>query len=130
MVVSDFQYIEDIYFYRKVKGKGKLLILERDYSVTFRLNGNIVKYTVPAEFETDGPSVPYLVPKWIAQTGLSAALEAAVIHDHMCVVLWGKSNETAAKVFYEGLKVTSMSDFKAWYMYKSVLLGGPKWEFD
>lgn len=140
MRVSDFQYIEDIHFYRKVEGHGKFLILSRSYSVAFWLDGELVRYQVPAEFESDGPSVPYLIPKWIAQTGLSFSLEAAVVHDHMCVVksTWG--SKVAAEIFYAGMLAAipephtrkerlraKAAKVRAWGMWKAVRFGGPQW---
>ncbi len=130
MQVSNFEYIERIHFYREPQGKGKLLILEQPYTVIFRLDGRPLRYTVPAEFQTDGPSVPKWVPKWVAQTGLSIALEAAVVHDHMCVIKGPWSSKVAAAIFREGLKATSGSEFWQWYMYRAVTLAGPKWEGD
>ncbi len=130
MQVSNFEYIERIHFYREPHGSGKMLILEQPYTVIFRLDGRPVRYTVPAEFATDGPSVPYWIPKWVAQTGLSKALEAAVVHDHMCVTKGPWSSVVAADIFHAALEATSGSDFWIWYMYRAVTLGGPKWEND
>ncbi len=125
--VSEFRYTEAIYFYRLPESRGKFLILLRDYTVSFRIDDIPTTHTVPAGFETDGPSVPYFIPKWVAQTGLSAALEAAVVHDHMREIQGPWSSSVAARIFRAGLNATSIGGFKAWYMYRAVTFGGPSW---
>ena len=123
--ISDFTYIEDLHLVRFIKGTAELFYLSKDYSVLFTYNNQVIKYAVPAGAKTDFASIPSIVPNWVL-TKLDRHLEAAVVHDHMCVARNYTSKE-AADVFDAALAAAEVPTWKRVIMVKAVRLFGPQW---
>ena len=124
--VTDFQYVEDIHFYRKKTGSGKLFHLLRPYTVILVIDGREIEFTAPADMATDLASIPSIVPKWIAQK-VDSHIESAVIHDFMCNIRGPWSSKVAAEIFRVGMLKTTFPAYKREYMYRAVLHFGPQW---
>jgi hypothetical protein len=83
---------------------------------------------VPANFETDGASIPRAL--WtIVGSPFSGGnyVEAAVIHDEGCVSHkydW----QTTHMMFYRAMIDSGVSEHYAKLLYYGVRLGGPRWE--
>lgn len=121
-MITDFEYLDDLHLVRYRQGDGKLFYLDRDYSVSFKMDGELAVYMVPKGTWTDFASIPRFFSRYIEKLG--PHIEPAVVHDHMCQVQpW--TSEIAAEIFYAGLQAVDAP--KAWQMYKSVLWFGPKW---
>jgi len=110
--------------YEKVSVK-TLLFLEKDYIVSFILDGEPIRYTVLSGMSTDFASIPDFVPKWIAKK-VDAHIEAAIVHDHMCQAETF-NYKTAADVFYAAMIAGGTPKWRAKAMRLAVVLGGPKW---
>jgi len=87
----------------------------------------------------DGETIPVLIglvfdgasiPRWawwlIGSPFTGAYREAAVIHDTLCFVKDRPHWETH-RVFYEAARAMGCSRFRAWLMYRALLIGGSKW---
>ena len=116
------KFMTDLHLLRRREGEGGLFILQQEYVVILE-SGE--RYCVPAGMKTDLASIPDFIPKWIAKK-VDSSIEAAIVHDHMCVVKWRTSKE-AAEVFLDGLRSGGVGMFQANLMYKAVLWFGPKW---
>lgn len=125
-MISNFEYIDDLHLVRWKQGSGKLFVLNRAYSVYFEKDGKPIFYTVPRGMETDLASIPVVVPKWIAQK-VDRHIEAAVVHDHMCVIKGPWDSETAAEVFNAGMLAANVPDWRRVAMYQAVKQFGPQW---
>lgn len=85
---------------------------------------------VPAGFVSDGASVPRWL--WRLYPPFGEYLEAAVVHDHFCVL--GHRGESpidsvaAAKVFREAMIVCGVGKWKRNKMYWAVRIGGPRFK--
>lgn len=117
----------------------KTRFLKRERFVrTVHLNGNLVFYShvlgrtiiVPESFISDGASVPR--PLWSIFHPFGRYLEAAIIHDWLCVE--GKAgrcycnSREAHQVFREAMQVQGVCFHKRWSMWLGVRAGGPRWE--
>ena len=125
--VTEFRYTSDLFLVRRVNGNKKLFEVLRPYTVEFKLDGKYHQYTVRKGFLTDLASIPALVPKWIAQK-VAAHLEAAVVHDQLCVDKTPWDSAVAADIFEAGMKAAKVNGFMIWYMAGLVRVAGPRWE--
>jgi len=126
VIVSDFEYIDDLHLVRYRKGAGRLFVVSRPYACFFRLNGGPVYYSVPDGMETDFASIPKIVPRWIAEK-VDVHIEAAVVHDHLCKTRpW--SSRVAADIFNEAMRAAGVPAWRRQLMYRAVLYFGPQWE--
>ena len=126
MIVSDFQYLDALVLRRKLHAPANtVFFLARDYSVQFRLDGQPIVYCVPQGTWTDFASVPRLVPSLMAQA--LDAIEAAVVHDHMCQIkpTWGSG--VAADVFEQAMEVSGVPLIRRKLMANAVRMFGPRW---
>ena len=124
-VVSDFRYLESLHVERRVVGNGKLFWVSRDYTVEFLLDGVATPYTVPAGTPTDFASIPSAA-QGIVQV-LGPHIEAAVVHDKMCIDRGPWSSRTAADIFNEAMKAADVAAWRRTIMYRAVLWFGPRW---
>ena len=101
--------------------------LNRDFFYDSDLIGHV---KIAAGFTSDGASVPRLL--WRIFPPFGKYLEAAVVHDHFCVL--GHAGEspinstTAAKVFREAMAVCGVGWLRRWAMYLAVRIGGPRFK--
>ena len=126
--VTEVRFHDDLHLVRYLEGReGKLFVVSRPYRVTWYLDGEPMSWIVPKGTETDLASIPTIVPKWIAQK-VGGHIEAAVIHDHLCIVkpiVIGYRE--AAEVFLGGMVACGVPVWRRELMYRAVLIGGPKW---
>ena len=124
-MITAFEYIDDLHLLRRREGGGKLFIVDQEYRVSFKINDLSRVYYVPAGMETDLASIPTIVPKWIAQK-VDAHIEAAIVHDHMCIERpW--TSRIAAEIFLAAMEKADVGWIKRNAMYQAVLRFGPKW---
>ena len=101
--------------------------LNRDFLYESDLIGHVA---VSAGFVSDGASVPRIL--WRIFPPFGKYLEAAVVHDHFCVL--GHAGESpinsvrAAKVFKEAMQVCGVGWVRRWSMYFAVRAGGPRFK--
>lgn len=80
--------------------------------------------TVPVGFITDFASIPWPINRWFKPTGKWA--KAAVIHDHMLVVIDDEKIEhtraTADAILYEAMLVSGIKPYVAYIFYSGVRL--------
>lgn len=125
---SDFRFLSDLHLLRRREGEGRLFILQREYRASFSIDGQRRVWTVPAGMATDLASIPSVVPKWIAQK-VDAHIEAAVVHDHMCILREesGFTSREAAAIFRAGMEAANVAPWRREAMYRAVLHFGPQW---
>ena len=87
-------------------------------SKDFRFSIDDKHYLIPASFETDLVSVPWLAWLFVPKSG-SKADHAAVVHDYL-IVMKLVPRKQADAVFLEALKLANMNKFKAYIMYSAV----------
>ncbi len=124
--VSGFEYLEDLHLVRLAHGPARLFYVGRPYTVGFRLDGDQTTYTVPEGMGTDLASIPKLVPKWIADK-IDGHIEAAVVHDHLCIVRGPWDSRVAADIFNEGMRAAQVPAWRREIMYRAVVMFGPQW---
>jgi len=83
--------------------------------------------TVPPGTTTDFASIPRVFQSIV--TKLGPHIEAAVIHDHLCITREnsGYTSKEAADIFYAGMIAGGTPRRTAWMMWKAVCWGGPRW---
>lgn len=124
-MITDFEYIDDLHLLRRKHGGGNLFVVSVPYAVGFKIDGIDESVTVPSGMKTDLASIPKIVPKWVAEK-LDGHLEAAVVHDFLCIEqLW--TSEIAAEIFLAGMVAAGVGKIKRNYMYRAVKWFGPKW---
>ena len=124
MKVSEFGFLEDLYFVRLKEGSGGHFLVWRDYRCAFKLDGKDIIYTVPAGTKTDLASIPRPVQGIVEKLG--SHIEAAVVHDHLCIARpW--ASKVAASVFNEAMRTARVPDDTRELMYRAVLWLGPQW---
>jgi len=124
--VSDFRFLTDLHLVRFRNGSGCLFVLQREYRVGFTLDGLREIYTVPAGMETDLASIPDVIPKWIAKK-VDSHIEAAIVHDKMCIDRGPWSSEIAADIFKAAMLAAGVPSWRAGIMYTAVRNFGPQW---
>lgn len=83
----------------------------------------IVGYTVPKGFVTDGVSTPYLLSFIVSPTG--KAMKSAILHDYLLSMTdKGESRIGCDKAFYDALIDDGISKWRAKIMYYAVRLYG------
>ena len=101
--------------------------LNRDFFYDSDLIGHV---KIDAGFVSDGASVPRIL--WRIFPPFGKYLEAAVVHDHFCVL--GHAGESpinsimAAKVFKEAMLACGVGWLRRWSMYLAVRVGGPRFK--
>lgn len=125
MRVTDFRYVEPLAVFRKIEGSGKLFWVLDDYSVEFKLDGELVVYTVPAGTATDFASIPRVVQNLVQVLG--PHVEAAVVHDRLCVDRGPWSSKVAAEIFLAGMIAADVLPWRRQAMYQAVYYFGPQW---
>lgn len=83
-------------------------------------------WRVPANYVTDGASIPWLLWGIVGRPFDDDHIRAAIIHDYFCDVRRRTWRETHL-VFYEALRASGVSDTKANAMYFAVQRFGPRW---
>ena len=126
MIITDYQQLSHLYLVRYINGDKKLAFVERPFVVQFRVNGDVTSYCARQGFGTDFASVPKIVPRWIFET-LGPHLEAAVIHDQLCVDRAPWSSRVAAEVFLAGMVAGGTPAWLRQLMYRAVVNFGPQW---
>lgn len=124
-IVTDFRYLDDLHLVRFRSGDGKLFMLSHEYRVSFRLDGIETVYTVPAGTKTDLASIPKFVPRAIAEK-VDKHIEAAVVHDLMCVKR-PYTSAIAADVFDAGMLAAGVPAWRRKLMAQAVRMFGPQW---
>jgi hypothetical protein len=124
--VSDFRYLESLHVERRLTGNGNLFWVSKSYTVQFSIDGIPTLYTVLAGTPTDFASIPPIC-QGIVQV-LGSHVEAAVVHDRLCVDRRPWSSRTAADIFNEATKAADVSTWRRLAMYHAVLLFGPQWD--
>ena len=136
MKVNNFKFLEGFWSYREKdrsrflsRGIEPLVIVGKDYHVTFELEGIRHSIVVPKGLETDLASVPKLARGLVSKVGRH--LEAAIIHDWLYGYhpfeglspgMW--TRELADAVFLAGMKASNVSKIKMFLIYRAVRLGG------
>lgn len=138
MKIDNFKFLDGFWSYRKkdrswlLPGGGEpLVIVGKDYHITFELEGVLHAIVVPKGLETDLTSVPKLARGLVSKVGRH--LEAAIIHDWLYGYhpdeglspgMW--TRELADAIFLAGMKASNVSRFKMFVIYRAVRLGGRK----
>jgi hypothetical protein len=135
MIVSDYFQLDDLHTVRyRTRGPGvaALLYISRDFRVQFRVDGELVTYTVPAGTPTDFASIPQAAQALISKLG--PHIEAAVVHDRLCIDrgFWrpGRdpwSSRVCAEIFWRGMLAGGTDEHTAYLMYRCVRRFGPQW---
>lgn len=84
-----------------------------------------IQILVPIGFSSDGASIPWVL-RWLYHP-FGRYLEAAVIHDFLCVT-HNTDSVTAAKVFEEAMEVCDVPWWRRFKMYWAVRLFGPQFK--
>lgn len=125
--VSEFRFLTDLHLVRFRQGSGKLFIVQREYRVAFSVDGLRHIYTVPAGTKTDLASIPDFIPKWMAKK-VDSHIEAAIVHDRMCIDKGPFSSGVAAEIFHAAMLAGGVPKFRADLMWFAVDKFGPHWE--
>ena len=125
-IVTDFRYLQNLHLVRYVEGEASLFYTARDYMVSFKLDGVDQLYTVVAGTKTDFASIPSIVPSWLLNR-LDRHLEAAVVHDRMCIDKGPYDSRAAAEVFLAAMVAADVPVVTRNLMYRAVVVFGPKW---
>jgi endonuclease G len=89
-----------------------------------RRSGEIIAAHAGLEF--DGASIPPLFWLLLGSPFTGKYRKAAVIHDTLCY-LRDRSSAEAHFVFFECARALGVGRFRAWCMYKALMIGGSKW---
>jgi hypothetical protein len=124
-IITNFVFADDLWLFRnRESGNDALFILGVAYRAMFDMDGVTHTVTVPPGFQTDFASIPRVFQNVI--TKLGPHIEAAVVHDYLCVTKpW--TSEVAADIFYAGMLAGGTPKRTAWIMWKAVCWGGPQW---
>jgi hypothetical protein len=142
--VSDFKYLTPLILRREpealqMKDAAEVLyVVAEDYTVSFKVDGNLRELTVPRGMLTDLASVPRLARAVVGRVG--PHLEASIVHDYLFIA-WQLLPEHGARyqdfrfanaVMFAGLDQASMSwversaikaalqfPYIAWSVYRS-----------
>ena len=83
------------------------------------------RWPVPADFKTDGASVPRFA--WVAFPPFAGLyIKAAVVHDHYCVSR-DRPWRSVHRMFYEAMLAAGVESLQARTMYAAVYAFGPRW---
>jgi hypothetical protein len=127
-MITNFEYVEDLHLVRRIVGDGKLFEVAKPYTVKFTSDAQqAISYTVRQGLKTDLASIPAIVPKWVAQK-VDSHIEAAVVHDQMCVDRLHWSSKVAAEIFRAAMAEAKVGFVKRWLMYGAVRWLGPQWQ--
>jgi hypothetical protein len=98
-------------------------------SFTF-IDSNGLKWTAPADYVSDGASIPVWLQRIVGHPFDGNYIEAAVIHDFYCYKKL-RSQKDTHKAFVEALKVDGVSWVRRTLMHQAVKiynrLMNPKW---
>ena len=138
MKIDNFKFLEDFWSFRAKdrslflpRGVSPWVIVARDYSITFDLEGTTYSITVLKGLQTDLASVPWW-GRWLVSK-VGRHLEAAIIHDWLygyhpseglASSMWTK--ELADTIFLEGMKASNVSRFKRFIIHRAVKFGGAR----
>jgi hypothetical protein len=131
MICTDFEFEGDLHTVRykdRPQEMDALFIVEQEYWVTFKLDGKDCEYGVAEGTTTDLASIPKVVPRWIVQQ-LGPHIEAAVVHDRLCIDQAPWDSQTAANIFLAGMIAGRTPAWKARSMYEAVYYFGPQWGY-
>jgi hypothetical protein len=84
------------------------------------------RWFVPADFKSDGASIPSAFKSMVGGCWDGAYKFAAIVHDYYCdrqTADW----QDVHKMFYEGMLAAGVGPRKAWVMYQAVYQFGPRW---
>jgi hypothetical protein len=132
-IITNFVFADALHLVRGREGKhGVHFILSVAYRAMFDIDIDIdgvtksvtKTITVPPGFATDFASIPRMFQGIVQKLG--PHIEAAVVHDYLCVDKpW--TSKVAADVFYAGMLAGGTPKRLAWVMWKAVCWGGPRW---
>ena len=126
VAITEFRFLTDLHLVRFRTGSGKLFIVQREYRVAFSVDGLHHIYTVPAGTKTDLASIPDCVPKWVAKK-VDNHIEAAIVHDRMCIDEGPFSSTVAADIFHAAMLAGGVPSWRANAMWFAVDKFGPQW---
>lgn len=129
MEVSDYFQLDDLHVVRyknRPPQSNALLYVERSFRVQFRLDGKLITYTVPPGTPTDFASIPQAAQALISKLG--PHIEAAVVHDKMCIDRGPWPSKVAAEIFHQAMLHGGTDETTAYLMYRCVRRFGPQWE--
>lgn len=99
----------------------------------FRLAGefrfidpNGLLWSVPAQKEVDGASIPQAFWSFIGGPFSGSYIKASVVHDYYCDTKIRTEHDTHRN-FYYGMRAAGVGEWKAKFMYWAVATFGPKW---
>lgn len=99
--------------------------LHSDTDLAFeRFTGDVIPALPSLEF--DGASIPVWAWIFIGSPFTGKYRKAAVIHDTLCFVK-DRPCRDAHRIMYEACRSLGVGRFRAWLIYKALLLGGSKW---
>ena len=101
---------------RLVDDKGSRPEFMLIYDFMYESNFGKAIYTVPAGFQTDGPSIPQVAMSFTGYPGL----RAAIIHDYLVTHPEVILREYADQIFHEALLVCEVDPVTAQLMYSAV----------
>ncbi len=100
--------------------------LERAFSYEIGHKGSGRKITVPAGFETDFASVPFVF-RWLVPV-VGRHGKAAVLHDWLYASGALPNRAEADAVFFEAMTVLGVRPWRKWLIWLAVrMFGGSRW---
>lgn len=124
--VTDFRYLERVDLHRLLEGNGALFYVTKPYTVEFRLDGQPIIYTVPAETATDFASIPRVVQSLVQVLG--PHIEAAIVHDRLCIDRYPYSSQVSAEIFLAAMEAANVKPWRREAMFQAVWHFGPQWK--
>lgn len=107
-------------------GEDRRMALHPDTTLMFRRrNGETIAAKPWLEF--DGASIPVWAWPLIGSPFTGKYRRAAVIHDTLCAAK-ERPWRDAHRVMYEACRALGVGKFRAWLMYRALLIGGSKWQ--
>ena len=126
---SGFEFIDEPVYTPKKDKKDKI-VLKKDLRFYINFAGQRLPelYIVPAGFESNGFSIPFIFKPFFSN--FDVGVENAIAHDFLYSELrtFDMFRRDADMAFYSGLRSSSLEEWKVKAFYIAVLIwGGSKW---
>lgn len=116
--------IEELVF---IQPAGRLWAVVDEFSVILGpsgIDGGPLRFTVPAQFETDLATIPWW-GRWLFNPGDAQVAKAAIVHDALLAAGW--EQRIAAGVFYAMLRNDGVTVLGARIMAAAVVYASSNW---
>jgi hypothetical protein len=106
-------------------GEDRRMKLHQDTDLVYETASGEVIPALP-EMEFDGASIPPVFWILFGSPFTGKYRRAAVIHDTLCFVK-DRPHREAHRVMYDACRALGVGRFRAWLIYRALLVGGSKW---